>query len=205
MAPRTVLLAARDVTVDYPGVRALDGVNMEFRSGEIHAIVGENGAGKSTLMKVLSGSVRATSGVVEITNGATHRAVHFTKPADALRAGIAMVHQELNLVPALDVAENILLGREPVGRRFGVAIARRAQRLRAAELLALLGAEIDPTKSAADLSIAEAQFVEIAKCLASDARVLIFDEPTAVLGAHDAARLLALFRRLRDEGRAIIF
>jgi len=205
MAPRTVLLAARDVTVDYPGVRALDGVNMEFRSGEIHAIVGENGAGKSTLMKVLSGSVRPSQGRVELGGSGQFRAVHFTKPSDAIRAGVSMVHQELNLVPGLDVAENILLGREPVGRRFGVAIARRAQRLRAAELLALLGAEIDPAKSAADLSIAEAQFVEIAKCLASDARVLIFDEPTAVLGAHDAARLLALFRRLRDEGRAIIF
>jgi ribose transport system ATP-binding protein len=204
MAPRTVLLAARDVTVDYPGVRALDGVNIEFRSGEIHAIVGENGAGKSTLMKVLSGSVRATVGTVQIQDGAVGRDAHFTKPADALRAGIAMVHQELNLVRALDVAENIVLGREPVGR-LGIAIERRAQRARAAELLTLLGADIDPTKSAADLSIAEAQFVEIAKCLASDARVLIFDEPTAVLGERDALRLMALFKRLRDEGRAIIF
>ncbi|MFM7259663.1 MAG: sugar ABC transporter ATP-binding protein, partial [bacterium] len=175
-------------------------VSIEFRAGEIHAVVGENGAGKSTLMKVLSGLVRPTKGAVEIGG----RRALFMGPADAIRAGVAMVHQELNLVPALDVAENVLLGREP-SSGFGLAIRRNAQRARAAELLAMLGAEIDPARSAEDLSIAEAQFVEIAKCLASDARVLIFDEPTAVLGERETARLLALFGRLRDEGRAIIF
>jgi ribose transport system ATP-binding protein len=195
-----VLLAARGVTVDYPGVRALDGVSIEFRAGEIHAVVGENGAGKSTLMKVLSGLVRPTKGTVEIDG----RPTSFAKPSDAIRAGVSMVHQELHLVPALDVAENVLLGREPTGP-LGVAVRRAAQRAHAARLLGLLGADIDPDRSAEDLSIAEAQFVEIAKCLASDARVLILDEPTAVLGEHEASRLLALLRRLRDEGRAIVF
>lgn len=212
VASGQVLLAARGVTMEYPGVRALDDVTVEFRAGEIHAVVGENGAGKSTLMKVLSGSARPTKGRVELGAGlgtlgrAAHDAheAHFTKPSDAIRAGIAMVHQELNLVPALDVAENIMLGREPAGV-FGFPIRRREQRARAAELLAMLGADVDPTRSAAGLSIADAQFVEIAKCLASDARVLIFDEPTAVLGEREASRLLALFQRLRDEGRAIIF
>ena len=194
------LLEARAVTVEYPGVRALDRVSVAFRAGEIHAVVGENGAGKSTLMKVLSGSVRPTSGEVLLGG----RVADFGQPADALRAGIAMVHQELNLVPTLDVAENVTLGCEP-RRLGGLAVDRAAQRRRAGELLALLGAELDLSREAGQLSVAEAQFVEIAKCLASDARVLIFDEPTAVLGEQEAARLLARMRALRDEGRAVVF
>jgi ribose transport system ATP-binding protein len=188
------------VTVEYPGVRALDDVTLSFRAGEVHAVVGENGAGKSTLMKVLSGSVRPTQGALAL-GGAT---AALGSPHDALRAGIAMVHQELSLVPTLDVAENVLLGREP-RRLLGIAVDRERQRVRAKELLALLGADLDLARKAGDLSVAEAQFVEIAKCLASDARVLIFDEPTAVLGEHEAAKLLALLRRLRDEGRAVLF
>ena len=195
-----VLLAADAVVVDYPGVRALDRVSAEFRAGEIHAIVGENGAGKSTLMKVLSGSVRPTAGAVRVAGAART----FNAPSEAIRAGIAMVHQELNLVPTLDVAENVCLGRESVGA-FGLRVDRRRQRARATELLAMLGSSLDPTRAAGDLSVAEAQFVEIAKCLASDAQVLIFDEPTAVLGEHEAERLLSLLGRLRDEGRAIVF
>ena len=194
------LLEARSVTVEYPGVRALDRVSIAFRAGEIHAVVGENGAGKSTLMKVLSGSVRPTVGEVKLAG----RLTDFGQPSDALRAGIAMVHQELNLVPTLDVAENVTLGTEP-RRMLGVAVDRAAQRKRAGELLALLGADLDLSREAQQLSVAEAQFVEIAKCLASEARVLIFDEPTAVLGEREAARLLARMRALRDEGRAVIF
>jgi ribose transport system ATP-binding protein len=115
-----------------------------------------------------------------------------------------MVHQELNLVPTLDVAENVTLGREPCGAA-GISVDRAAQRARAAALLASLGADLDLSREAGLLSVAEAQFVEIAKCLASDARVLIFDEPTAVLGEQEAARLLARMRALRDEGRAVVF
>jgi ribose transport system ATP-binding protein len=200
MGIRRVLLAAQGVTVDYPGVRALDEVSIDFRAGEIHAVVGENGAGKSTLMKVLSGSVRPTAGTVRV-DGAP---VAFGRPLDAIRAGVAMVHQELNLVPTLEVAENICLGREP-SRWGGLRVDRARQRDRARALLALLGSELDPAREARDLSVAEAQFVEIAKCLASEARVLILDEPTAVLGEREAARLLALMQRLRDEGRAVVF
>ncbi|MEY3142108.1 MAG: hypothetical protein RLY21_601 [Planctomycetota bacterium] len=194
------LLEARAVTVEYPGVRALDRVTIAFRAGEIHAVVGENGAGKSTLMKVLSGSVRPTIGEVLLAG----RSTDFGQPADALRAGIAMVHQELNLVPTLDVAENVTLGCEP-RRAFGLAVDRAAQRRRAGELLALLGSDLDLSREAGQLSVAEAQFVEIAKCLASEARVVIFDEPTAVLGEQEASRLLARMRALRDEGRAVVF
>jgi ribose transport system ATP-binding protein len=195
-----VLLAAEKVTVDYPGVRALDGVSLQFRAGEIHAVVGENGAGKSTLMKVLSGSLRPTQGAIRLEGSPTL----FAKPSDALRAGIAMVHQELNLVPTLDVAENVCLGREPAGL-LGLRVDRAAQRNRARRLLSMLGSDLDLGRAAGDLSVAEQQFVEIAKCLASEARVLIFDEPTAVLGEREARRLLDLMRTLRDEGRAIVF
>jgi ribose transport system ATP-binding protein len=195
-----VLLAAEKVTVDYPGVRALDGVSLQFRAGEIHAVVGENGAGKSTLMKVLSGSLRPTQGAIRLEGAPTL----FAKPSDALRAGIAMVHQELNLVPTLDVAENVCLGREPAGL-LGLRVDRAAQRNRARRLLSMLGSDLVLGRAAGDLSVAEQQFVEIAKCLASEARVLIFDEPTAVLGEREARRLLDLMRTLRDEGRAIVF
>jgi len=203
-----VLLAADNVTVDYPGVRALDGVSLQFRAGEIHAVVGENGAGKSTLMKVISGSQWPTQGAVRLEG----KPVLFGKPSDALKAGIAMVHQELHLVPTLSVAENVCLGREPAGL-LGLRVDRAAQRARAKALLGLLGSELASdqghgggvSRIAGELSVAEQQFVEIAKCLASEARVLIFDEPTAVLGEREAQRLLALFRTLRDEGRSVVF
>lgn len=199
-APHSVVLSATNITVDYPGVRALDCVSLDFRAGEIHAIVGENGAGKSTLMQVLCGSRRATEGVV----AREGIAVRFNSPAEAMRNGIAMVHQELNLVETLSVAENISLGNEP-SWCGGMLVDRTRQHNRARELLAALGAEIDPAQQVSELSIAQAQFVEIAKCLATDSRVLIFDEPTAVLGARETARLLALLRQLREAGRTILF
>ena len=194
------ILVVNSVTVDYPGVRALDAVLLAFRTGEIHAIVGENGAGKSTMMKVLSGVIRPTSGTINL-KGMQRQ---FTRPSDAIRAGIAMVHQELHLVGTLNVAENVLLGREPT-RFLGVAVDHQRQHVVAGELLRQLGSDFDLSTLACDLSIAQQQFVEIAKCLASDARVLIFDEPTAVLGEVEANRLFAVMRRLRDEGRCVIF
>lgn len=195
-----VLLRAAAVTVDYPGVRALERVSLDFRASEIHAIVGENGAGKSTLMQVLSGAREPTEGNV-VRDGV---AVRFSRPSDAIRHGIAMVHQELNLVETLSVAQNISLGREPT-RCCGLLIDRARQHNRARDLLAALGSEVNPTQKISKLSIAQAQCVEIAKCIATDARVLIFDEPTAALGASESARLLALLRQLRGEGRAILF
>lgn len=194
------MMRAVNVTVDYPGVRALAGVTLEFRPGEIHAIIGENGAGKSTLMKVLSGSVTPTLGSLEF-NG---RPVAFAAPIDAIRAGVAMVHQELNLVPSLSVAENVTIGRDPTNC-FGLVIDRQAQRQRARELLALLGANLNVTTLAAELSVAQGQLVEIAKCLASDARVLIFDEPTAVLSSGEVVKLMDVLRSLRGEGRSVVF
>lgn len=123
------ILVVNSVTVDYPGVRALDAVSLAFRTGEIHAIVGENGAGKSTMMKVLSGVIRPTSGTINL-KGMQRQ---FTRPSDAIRAGIAMVHQELHLVGTLNVAENVLLGREPT-RFLGVAVDHQRQHVVAGEL-----------------------------------------------------------------------
>lgn len=184
--------------MDYPGVRALDSVTLQFLPGEIHAIIGENGAGKSTLMKILSGAAVPTVGKVMLDGSV----VEFARPADALRAGIAMVHQELNLVGTLSVAENIVLGREPAR---GLGIDRKAMRQTAQRVLSSLGAKLDVNSVAGELSIAQAQFVEIAKCLASEARTLIFDEPTAVLGERESTVLLGVLRSLRDDGRTIIF
>ena len=198
-ASRRIALRAQSVTVDYPGVRALDRVTLDFRRNEIHAIIGENGAGKSTLMQVLCGSLAPTHGTV-VRNGVTMR---FARPSDAMRAGIAMVHQELNLVETLNVAENISLGREPT-RFGGVVIDRQRQLARARELLAAFGAEIDPAAQTGDLSIAQAQFVEIAKCIASEAEVLILDEPTAALGVAQTEQVLNLVRRLADNGLGVI-
>ena len=193
-------MGVRGVTVEYPGVRALDNVTVDFMAGEIHAIVGENGAGKSTLMKVLSGALAPNAGDV-LRNG---EPTTLRGPRAAIRAGISMVHQELNLVATLSVAENVLLGREPTFLA-GIAVDRPQQRERARALLAMLGAEMDLDCAVSELSIADCQYVEIAKCLASEAQVLILDEPTAVLGEHEASKLLQLLRRLRDEGRAVLF
>lgn len=195
------MLEVRKLTVDFPGVRALDGVSLTFRRGEIHAVIGENGAGKSTLMNVLSGVRGPTRGELLLDG----KEVRFRQPYEAIKQGVSMVHQELHLVEDLSVAENIFLGREPMGDRLGISIDRATMHQGAAHFLSLLGSDLDPTRSARELSIADAQFVEIAKCLASKARVLIFDEPTAVLGERDAAKLLSLLKRMRDEGRAILF
>lgn len=193
-------MGVRSVTVEYPGVRALDAVTVDFHAGQIHAIVGENGAGKSTLMKVLSGAVAPNAGEL-LLNG---QPTVLRGPRAAIRAGISMVHQELNLVPTLSVAENVLLGREPT-LLAGIAVDRRRQQDRAREVLSMLGAELDLSCAVSELSIADSQYVEIAKCLASEAQVLILDEPTAALGEYEARKLLNLLRRLRDEGRAVIF
>ena len=177
-------IRVEDVTVEYPGVRALDGVSLAFRAGEVHAVIGENGAGKSTLMNVLNGLRRPTSGRV-------------VGDADAT----AMIHQELNLVGELTVAENLTLGREP--GRF--VVDRRRQEAEARHWLSAIGSDLDPRRRVGSLGVAGQQAVEIAKAVSRRARFLILDEPTAVLGGREADALLALVRRLRDEGRGIVY
>ncbi len=200
-------LVLRGIVKAYGGVPALRGVDLDVRAGEIHALVGENGAGKSTLMKVLGGATRADAGSVEVDG----RAAAIAGPADAQRLGIAIVHQEIRLVPELTVAQNVLLGREPL--RAGAAwrpplrlVDRAAEERVARAALAQLGAaELDPGSRVADLPMAARQLVEIARALARSARILALDEPTAALATAECERLFDVLRRLRAAGVALIY
>ena len=198
-----VLLRARGVGLRYAGVTALAGIDLEVRGGEVLALVGENGAGKSTLLKILSGVVAPSEGVLDVA-GADGRLA----PAvlDGVRganaAGIALVHQELNLAENLDLAGSIYLGREP--SRLGL-LDRARMRREAARWLALVGLDLDPSTPCGRLPIAQRQLVEIAKALSTEARVLILDEPTSSLSARETERLLAIVDGLRRQGVAIVF
>ncbi len=193
-----VVLDMREISKRYPGVLALDRVTFAVRRGEIHALVGENGAGKSTLMKVLSGAIQKDSGEI-LVDGAP---VSIHSPQDARSLGIGIVYQEFSLVPALSVAENILLGRFPNRAGF---VDRRAANREARQRLEELGVEIDPAAPASSLSVAQQQLVEIAKVLAMNPRLLVLDEPSAVLGGTDLERLFAVLERLRERGISIIY
>ena len=186
------------ISKSFHGVWALENVDFDCAAGEVHAICGENGAGKSTLIKVLGGIYRADAGTL-LLDGLT---VSFAHPAAARRAGISIIHQELSLLAHRTVAQNVYLGLEPT--RFGI-LDRAAMRAGTARLLTRLWSTIDPDALAGDLSVAEQQIVEIAKALAFDARILVMDEPTAALDEVDAQRLLALVRKLRQEGVAIVY
>lgn len=192
-------LEAVDIVMQFPAVRALDGVTLSFEPGEVHGIIGENGAGKSTLMKILAGIQVPTSGTIR---GPEHTPLSLRSVGDALRAGIAMIHQELNLVDTLTAAENIFLGRESTKLGF---LDRSQMELRAAEYLSQVGAEFAPRTMVGDLSIAGKQLVEIAKALSYNASVLIMDEPTAVLSERETASLFALIRQLRANGVCVIY
>jgi len=192
------LLAVDGLRKEFPGVVALDGVSFDLRPGEVHVLLGENGAGKSTLIKCLAGVYQPDGGRV-LVDGEPRR-LHSAR--DAERLGIATIHQELNLVPRLSVAENVLLGRPP--RRFGV-IDRRAAARQAAAALERVGLDVALSTPVRELGIARQQLVEIAKALSLDARVLILDEPTAALTDDEVERLLGLMRELRERGVGMIF
>lgn len=196
--PENAALEMRGISKLFPGVRALEDVSFDCRTAEVHAICGENGAGKSTLMKILAGIYRPDSGSILIDG----RPVTFAHPAEARRAGIGIVHQELSLLPERSVAENICLGLEP--SRRGV-LDRSALRRRAKALLERAGSGLSVDAPARELSVAQLQLVEIAKSLARDPRILVLDEPTAALDEAEAEHLLALVRRLRAEGVAVIY
>jgi ribose transport system ATP-binding protein len=193
-------LEAIDLVKEYPGVRALRGVSLGLRPGEVHALIGKNGAGKSSLVKIFSGAMQPTSGTLRVGG----EAVTFRSPQDAIGHGIATVHQELSMVPELSVAENIALGRLP-GRvgRFGVNW--RAMRETARGLLADLGLTLDVEQPVSRLSVAQQQLVEIARAMSSAPRVLMLDEPTSALTGEEAERLFALIRRLKQRQVAIVY
>jgi ribose transport system ATP-binding protein len=192
------VVSVSELTKRFGSVRALDGVNLDLVAGEVHGIVGENGAGKSTLMKILAGVQQPTSGQMLVRG----EAIRFQSVQDALQVGIVMIHQELNLVDELSVADNIFLGREPV--RFGL-IDRGRCASEARALLGRIGHELDPARLVYSLSIADKQMVEIAKAISYHANVLIMDEPTATLTERDALALLELIGQLRSNGVSIVF
>ncbi|GHE13927.1 sugar ABC transporter ATP-binding protein [Klenkia taihuensis] len=186
------------ITIEFPGVRALDGVGLRLFPGEVHALMGENGAGKSTLIKALTGVYRYDAGTVTV-DGVPQR---FGTPAEAQGAGISTVYQEVNLCPNLTVTENIVLGREP--RRRG-SIDRRASRERARRVLGELHLDLDPGSVLGRHPIAVQQLVAIARAVDTDAKVLVLDEPTSSLDAGEVAELFRVVRALRDRGVAVLF
>ena len=197
-----IVLRARDITRAFPGVQALAGVELTLRAGEVHALMGQNGAGKSTLIKVLTGIHTPDAGSIELLG----KTIAPESPIHAQELGLCAVHQESHLLPNLSVAENICAGRYP--RRpwnRGGGIDWRETNRRARELLARLGIDLDVTQLAGGLSAALQQLATVARAVATDARVLILDEPTSSLDADEVQALFALIRRLRDQGVAILF
>ncbi|PUA82937.1 sugar ABC transporter ATP-binding protein [Nocardioides currus] len=195
----TPVLELRDVSKSFGAVQALRSGSLRVDAGSIHALVGENGAGKSTLVKIVAGVYRRDGGVLALGG----ESVDFDSTAESKAAGIAVIYQEPTLFPDLSVTENIFMGRQPMAR--GGRIDRAAMIAETRALFTRLGVDIDPRRPALGLSIADQQIIEIAKAISLDARLLIMDEPTAALSGNEVARLFAVARSLRDEGRALVF
>ena len=196
--PGTIALRMTGISKSFPGVKALQEVDLEAKSGEVHAIVGENGAGKSTLMKILAGFYQPDEGVIEV-KGET--VGHWT-PREARERGIGMIYQELNLVPDLSVAENISLGAMP---RRGPFVDYRAVTALAKAVLAELDADIDPGTRLGSLPISQQQLVEIAKVVSRRPSIVVFDEPTSSLGEKETRILFGVIRKMRASGIAILY
>jgi rhamnose transport system ATP-binding protein len=195
----TPLIAAHGISKAFAGVEVLTDVDLDLHAGEIHALLGENGAGKSTFAKILAGVYRPTRGTIALSG----KPVEIHSPIAAQRLGITLIHQEPISFPDLSVSENLFLGRTggaPLSSVPWAAMLREAR-----ELMDLLGVRIDVTRPMRGLSIADQQMVEIARALASDSRLIIMDEPTAPLTPKEVETLFGIVRRLRDEGRTIIF
>jgi ribose transport system ATP-binding protein len=194
------LLEMRGIDKEFLGVRVLDGIDLDCERGEVHAIVGENGAGKTTLMKILAGAYTPNAGEILLDGDP----VHFRHPLEAQHAGVSIIYQEFNLLPDRTVAENVFLGREP---KRGPLVDRKGMEAQTERLLAELAPEdpISPRQLVGSLPVARQQTVEIAKALSLDARILVMDEPTASLSAHEVELLFDRVRRLRERGLAILY
>jgi inositol transport system ATP-binding protein len=193
------LLALRHVSKAYPGVAALDDVSLELRHGTVHGLIGENGAGKSTLMKIVAGVCAPDAGELRLAG----RRVRFDSPRAALAHGISMIHQELNLMPSMSVAENVWIGREPLNALR--MVKHRELNRRTRTLLEGLDIDIDPAIEVGALPIALRQMVEIARALSYESRLVIMDEPTSSLTERDAERLFEVIRDLRARGVGIFY
>ena len=192
-------LDLRGITKRFPGVVANDSVNLTIETGEVLALVGENGAGKSTLMNVLYGLYKADDGEILVDG----KSVRFDSPADAIKAGIGMVHQHFMLVPVFSVAENIVLGSEPT-KRFGVLDLERARK-QVREVSDRYNLDLDPDSIVEDLPVGVRQRVEIIKVLMRDAKIVVFDEPTAVLTPSEIIEFFSIVRTLTDAGKGVVF
>lgn len=193
------LVEMSDILKSFGGTIAVDRVSLSLEAGSVHALMGENGAGKSTLMKILAGVYRPDLGEIR-KNGAK---VFFSNPREALASGISTVFQEMSLLPNLTIAENMFLGREPIKRFGGIDYSKMNKAT--ADALRALSLDLDPETLVSNLSIAQRQFVEIAHGIEADASVFILDEPTAALNAADVEVLNKHIRRLKEEGKAIVY
>ncbi len=193
-----VLLEMSGIQKYFPGVHALDNASLTVYKGEVHALVGENGAGKSTLMKVLSGIYKKDGGTIKLHG----EEIEANNPKHAQELGIGIIHQELNLMPHLTIAQNIFIGKEPIK---GLFINNRSENKLAREMLGALHMDIDPTLPISKLTVAKQQMVEIAKVLSYDSELLILDEPTAALTENEIQELFNVIRSLRDKGHGIIY
>jgi inositol transport system ATP-binding protein len=193
------LLEVANVRKAFPGVLALDDVSFRLKRGHVHALMGENGAGKSTLMKIIAGIYTPDSGSFRLKG----QEIRLTSPLDALQYGIAMIHQELNLMNFMTVAENIWIRREPLNR-FGF-VRHDEMRRRTKELFERLDISIDPEVEVRDLSVANRQMVEIAKAVSYDSDVLIMDEPTSALTEKEVSHLFKIIRTLKAQGKGIVY
>jgi len=192
------LLSMRGVDKSFPGVHALKSVDLDLAAGDVLALLGENGAGKSTLIKVLGGAHQPDSGAIEIDG----RRLDITSPQDSQRAGIGIIYQEFNLVPAMTVRENIFLGQEPSRVSF---IPAGKERRRARELFERIGVELDPDALVRDLTVAQQQVVEIAKALSLDSRIIVMDEPSAALSPREVQGLFRIIEELKSQGIGIVY
>lgn len=193
-----VIVSMNDISKNFPGVKALDKVHFELRSGEVMALLGENGAGKSTLMKILSGVYTRDGGTMEIFG----KSYDDLTPKQAQEAGVAIIHQELNMCKHLSVAENMFLGREMVGKGI---LDNRKMRQEAKNILNELKIDIDPDQTVGDLPVSKQQMVEIAKALSIHAKILIMDEPTSALTAREIEDLFRIIKDLKAQGCGIVY
>ena len=194
------ILQLKGITKDFPGVRALDDVDLQIFPAEVHGLVGENGAGKSTLLKILSGALHQDQGEIRI-NGTP---ASILGPKESQAFGITVIYQDFSLVPYLSVARNIFLGHESqMGSRF--FLNKRQMNLKSKDLLSSLGIDLEPSRLVADLTVAEKQMVEIARALSVESKIVLMDEPSAPLSEHEVKFLFETIRRLKEKGVTIVY
>lgn len=196
---RQPLIRLENICKEFPGVKALTGINLEFYQGEVHALLGENGAGKSTLIKIISGVYKKSSGTMYFED----RECDFEQARQALDCGISVIHQELSVIPDLTVAENIYLGRE-VKKKNGM-LDKAVMKKRSQEILDMLDLKIKPTDVVKKLSAAQKQMVEIARAVSGNAKVVIMDEPTSSISEHEVESLFRIIRKLKSENVAVLY